>query len=62
MKLEADETFRAEVARYGLVRSCEDCALYDEAKDRCAHGYPTAEHKKSADARLVVFCKDFEAA
>ena len=62
MKLALDDRFALEAARYGLVRSCEDCALYDDEKDRCAHGYPTAEHKKSADAQLVVFCKDFEAA
>lgn len=62
MKLALDSTFVEEAARFGLVRSCEDCVLYDDEKDRCAHGYPTAEHKKSADPLVVVFCKDFEAA
>ncbi len=65
MKLPVDDRFRDEERTFGLVRSCEDCALWDDARDRCAHGYPTREHRRAAtdgpDAALV-FCKDFEAA
>jgi hypothetical protein len=44
---------------------CEDCALFDEAQPeraRCAHGYPTAPHRRpTAEGTPVNFCKDFEA-
>lgn len=62
MEIERDATLDAEAARYGLVRHCEDCGLFDPETERCAHGYPTEQHRKRASERLVVFCKDFEAA
>lgn len=62
MEIERDDQLDEEAARFGLVRHCEECVLYDEERDRCAHGYPTAQHKRSASSKLVVFCKDFEAA
>jgi hypothetical protein len=62
VEIERDDRLDEEAARFGLVRHCEDCALFDDAREACAHGYPTAPHRKSGDARLVVFCKDFEAA
>jgi hypothetical protein len=62
VEIERDARLDEEAARFGLVRHCEDCALYDGAEDRCAHGYPTAPHRKGADARIVMFCKDFEVA
>ncbi|MFO0681535.1 MAG: hypothetical protein U0234_05775 [Sandaracinus sp.] len=62
MEIERDDRLDEEAARFGLVRHCEECVLYDEERDRCAHGYPTEPHKRSASRKLVVFCKDFEAA
>lgn len=62
MKLPIDDRFREEERTFALVRSCEDCALYDDRRDRCAHGYPTAEHKRRPDERELIFCKDFETA
>jgi hypothetical protein len=60
--VERDARLDEEASRFGLRRHCEDCALYDPAADRCAHGYPTTEHRRRAGERLVVFCKDFECA
>lgn len=65
MKLEVDQRFRDERRRYALRLHCEDCALFDEAAGACAHGFPTAEHRRpetAADDARVVFCKDFELA
>lgn len=65
MELARDAQLDEEAAKFGLVRHCEDCVLFDAEKperDQCAHGYPTAPHRKRADEKLVMFCKDFEAA
>lgn len=63
MELPVDEQYRRERERFRLRLHCEDCALYHEEQDRCAHGYPTTDHRRPRDAeveRKVVFCKDFE--
>jgi hypothetical protein len=59
-----DERLIAEAARYGLRLHCEDCALFDEERAACAHGFPTGEHRRAEAERVgrVVFCKDFELA
>lgn len=65
MKLPVDERFRTERERFRLRLHCEDCALFDEAREACAHGFPTAEHRRpqsDADDTPIVFCKDFEVA
>lgn len=60
MEIERDALLDAEAARFGLVRHCEDCVLFDDEREACAHGYPTQPHRKNPSAQLVVFCKDFE--
>lgn len=60
MEIERDAQLDDEAERFALVRHCEDCVLFDDERERCAHGYPTEPHRKRAGARLVVFCKDFE--
>ena len=63
MKIAQDQTFRDERERFALRFTCEDCALWDPANDRCAHGFPTREHRRTRydDAHAdVVFCKEFE--
>ncbi len=65
MKVRSDSRFEDERVRFGLRLHCEDCALWDEERDACAHGFPTAEHRRpDAEPRdvLIVFCKDFEVA
>jgi hypothetical protein len=65
VKIEQDERFREERERFALRFTCEHCALFDEQRESCAHGYPTAEHRlaRYADRHaLVVFCKHFELA
>ena len=63
MKIEQDATFREQRERYHLRFTCEHCALFDPEHERCAHGYPTTEHRdayyRDQGAR-VVFCKHFE--
>lgn len=61
MELPKDARFVEEEARFSLRMHCEDCVLYDEPRDRCAHGYPTAQHRRDPARLMVVFCKDFEA-
>ena len=62
VKIPRDAAFDAEAKAHALRWSCEDCALFDEANERCAHGFPTAEHRRAHNERtsLLVFCKDFE--
>jgi hypothetical protein len=63
MRLPQYPGFRDDRERFALRFTCEDCALFDPEQESCAHGFPTAEHRRSyyesADAYLV-FCKDFE--
>ncbi len=44
--------------------ACEDCAYFvpegDGGSGACAHGYPTAPHRRSAP--VVETCKEFELA
>ena len=63
MEQRADDAFRDERARYRLKLHCEDCALWDDARDACAHGFPTTDHREEVErGGRVVFCKDFELA
>jgi hypothetical protein len=65
VKILQDERFREQRSRYRLRFTCEHCALFDDEKETCAHGYPTSEHRdahyENPDAPLV-FCKHFELA
>ena len=63
MKLPQDARFRRERGEYSLRFTCEDCALFDDVRERCAHGYPTDDHRAARyvdPGTPVVFCKDFE--
>jgi hypothetical protein len=63
MKLEQTAAFREQRERFRLRFTCEHCAMFDEQRESCAHGYPTTEHREARyqdpEARLV-FCKHFE--
>ncbi|GAB4201534.1 MAG: hypothetical protein OHK0013_13660 [Sandaracinaceae bacterium] len=66
MILTADALFRAQRDAMALRMHCEDCALFDDEAERCAHGYPCAPHRRPGSAvaerdHPVCFCKDFEA-
>jgi hypothetical protein len=63
MKLPQYPGFREDCARFALRFTCEHCALFDPDQERCAHGFPTEEHRLGHYERLdapLVFCKDFE--
>lgn len=63
MILRVDERFRREQERFHLRMHCEDCVLFDERLERCAHGFPTEPHRRPAhleDGAPLLFCKDFE--
>jgi hypothetical protein len=63
VKLVQDQAFREQRQRFQLRFTCEHCALFDDAREACAHGYPTTEHREARyrdpNARIV-FCKHFE--
>lgn len=63
MRTHLDERLRAEIARYRLVFTCEQCIHYDEDAESCSQGYPTGEHRQKTLelGRTLVFCKLFEA-
>jgi hypothetical protein len=67
MIVTADATFRAQREALRLRMYCEDCALFDDERQRCVHGYPSEPHRRpTAEAASrdhpVCFCKDFEVA
>jgi hypothetical protein len=59
---EVDEQLREEARRFELCFTCETCAHFDPAAVRCASGYPTEPHRgiRLAEARSIVFCKEYE--
>jgi hypothetical protein len=64
MRLRVGPEFHDERRRFQLRFCCEDCVHLDRERDRCAHGWPTREHRRARYAdpacREVVFCKEFE--
>lgn len=60
MKTPVDARLREEAARCALRFRCDDCAHFRREDARCAHGYPTGEHRGALDGPFVVFCKEFE--
>jgi hypothetical protein len=65
VKLPQQASFRLQRECFVLRYTCEHCALFDPEAERCAHGFPTDEHRLAYYARHdvpLVFCKDFELA
>jgi hypothetical protein len=65
VKIEQDETFRQQRAEFRLRFTCEHCAQWQPEPERCAHGYPTDDHREARyddPAAQIVFCKHFELA
>jgi hypothetical protein len=63
MLIDNDARFREERERFALRFTCEHCAHFDPDRERCAHGYPTAEHRLARyddETAPVVFCKEWE--
>lgn len=62
MESVVDERLKAEVARFRLRFSCDDCVHFDPGAG-CSQGFPSSEHRASSleGRRSVVFCKMFEA-
>ncbi|MBN8616396.1 MAG: hypothetical protein J0L92_37770 [Deltaproteobacteria bacterium] len=62
MILPADALFRRQRDEHALRMHCEDCVLFDDVREQCAHGYPTEAHRRPPnDDAPITFCKDFEA-
>lgn len=63
MHLPQDARFREQRERYRLQFTCERCALFDDERESCAHGYPTTQHRDAFyadESAPLVFCKHFE--
>lgn len=64
MRLPLGAEFRDQWERFAFRFCCEHCAHFDRATQRCAHGWPTREHRlaRYRDPRCteLVFCKEFE--
>lgn len=65
MKIRVESrSFAEQVQAHAFRFCCEDCAFFSARADRCAHGWPTREHRskryRSSDLTEVVFCKEFE--
>jgi hypothetical protein len=59
-----DARLREEAARFVFRFACEDCAHFDERRDRCSLGYPAAPRRDVLDAAhndsCLELCKAFE--
>jgi hypothetical protein len=63
VKIALDVCAREEIDRVKLRFACEDCAMFDPEREKCAHGYPTHEHRAAhIDRGELVFCKDWDLA
>ncbi len=75
MRQRALPRFESERTRFVLRFTCEYCAYFDPSDERCAHGYPNAEHREQRycaghsaslgapdelGVGVLVFCKEFE--
>ncbi len=63
MKLPISPSFLIERERFALRHCCEECALFDEQTDDCAHGWPTEGHRRTyyqSNPPAIIFCKEFE--
>lgn len=62
MRTRIDARLRDEASRFGLRFACDDCAHFDARQVACAHGYPTAPHRRNllGDAEELTFCKEFD--
>jgi hypothetical protein len=63
MRLPQAPDFADQRARFALRFTCEHCAQFDGERERCAHGFPTEEHRLAYYERRdvpLVFCKDFD--
>jgi len=61
METPVDERLRDEARRFHLVFTCDDCSCFQPESSSCAHGYPTAPHRRSLEGDVIVFCKEFDA-
>lgn len=67
MKTVVDERLVREANACALRHRCDDCVHFAPETERCAHGYPTTEHRTplrldGGAPAVVVFCKEFELA
>ncbi|MET0387173.1 MAG: hypothetical protein ABW321_14490 [Polyangiales bacterium] len=65
MHIPQDRLFREQRERYRLQFTCERCAQFDDVGEKCAHGYPTTQHRDAYyadESAPLVFCKHFEIA
>lgn len=66
MKTPVDARLRAEAARLDFRFACDDCAHFDEARERCSFGYPAVPRRSAlaatAEVTFVELCKAFELA
>jgi len=63
LRLPPDPRFHEQRKRFDFRFACEHCALFDPERERCAHGFPTEDHRVAHYASLdavIVLCKDFQ--
>ena len=62
MKTVVNARFVLEAARSSLSFRCDDCAHFDDDRERCTHGYPVEPHRPGplTVGGVIVFCKEFE--
>jgi hypothetical protein len=60
VKLPVDARLLDEAARFAFRFSCDDCAHFDERRERCSLGYPAAPRRDALATPHLELCKDYE--
>jgi hypothetical protein len=64
VKTIVDDRLRDEAARFQFRFACDDCAHFDEVRERCSLSYPAAPRRRTlardSDSADVELCKTFE--
>ena len=60
MNTRVDVRLLEEVTRFAFRFACDDCAHFDDRRERCSLGYPAEPRRDALGAASLDFCKTFE--
>ena len=60
MKLAVDARLLDEALRFAFRFACDDCAHFDDRRERCSLGYPAAPRRAALATPFLELCKAYE--
>jgi len=60
VKLAVDARLLDEALRFAFRFSCDDCAHFDDGRERCSLGYPAAPRRQALAGPTLELCKAYE--